>query len=104
MVDGAEGEAEEVLQLQWEDAVQMQFEFFQTALQMIEKNRTEVVGQLEHVADLRMRDMLLKQVLLWDVQAATISGLKLALFGLLGLKVLVVEIHAAMGCSVRRDN
>jgi hypothetical protein len=54
--------------------------------------------------DIRARNMLGKQTIVWEVNQVLLASASLLLMGALGEQHYLGEIHAAMGCDVRRDN
>ena len=59
----------------------------------------EIAQELENIPDLRMREMIRKQVLMWNVFNAQLGALPMML-------QMLWSVQQAMGCDVvqRRDN
>jgi altronate dehydratase len=90
----------ETITIPWEEAVQDQVNAIMYLQEKLLAMRDKNKEQLQQVPDLRVREMLQNQQVLWDVNIATLNGLMLMLFGQLGSKVMLSDIHEAMGCAL----
>lgn len=96
----ADNQTHEIVQIPWEEAVQDEVNAIMHLQKKLIEQREKSVAQLQNIQDLRVRDMLQTQQLLWDTNITTLNGVMLILFGLLGTKVMLSDVHEAMGCTL----
>ena len=99
-----ESENEAVEQITWADAVSSVLQQMAVLGPQLETARAETIESLQRVPDLKMREMMQRQSMLWEVNGVVLAALHLLLMAGVGNQAMISDIHAAMGCNIRRDN